>query len=432
MDLLPCGHVAVAGPSRMCRHLIGSGGEDHVRLLTGRALEYDLCCPACDRAALGGDPPELLVACEGCVARCIDDDWCTLLAWRGEPGVMTCAEPLDVTIVDVPLPVMAADLVPVTDGIRSAWLLLDADGRIGRFDAGSGAWNLLAQATVPDEPDHQPWAGHRLRRRLHACPSGRFAAVVNDYGQHGQVIDLQTGEPTLTLHGGRYHPETVPFSLAFLDYQGGPAVMHRTDWNRLDISDAATGELLTARGPTRYRQGEPRPEHYLDYFHGALQVSPGGHWIADDGWVWHPVGMVSAWDARRWLENNPWESEDGPTRRVLCLRAYHWDTPMCWTGENLLAISGIGSDDQAMLDGVRIFDVSTGAEVAAFAGPAGPLFATGGRLYAAAAEGLTVWDSASGELTGTIAGFYPSRHHPAAGELAGISDGILYRWATPY
>jgi hypothetical protein len=42
---------------------------------------------------------------------------------------------------------------------------------------------------------------------------------------------------------------------------------------------------------------------------------------------------------------------------------------MCWTGENLLAISGIGSDEEAMLAGVRIFDVTTGSQVAAFAGP---------------------------------------------------------------
>ena len=32
MDLLACGHAAVAGPSRMCRHLLGSEGEDHVDL----------------------------------------------------------------------------------------------------------------------------------------------------------------------------------------------------------------------------------------------------------------------------------------------------------------------------------------------------------------------------------------------------------------
>ena len=44
MDLPPCGHVAVVGPSRMCQHLLGLEGEHHVRLLTGRGLDYGLCC----------------------------------------------------------------------------------------------------------------------------------------------------------------------------------------------------------------------------------------------------------------------------------------------------------------------------------------------------------------------------------------------------
>jgi hypothetical protein len=77
-------------------------------------------------------------------------------------------------------------------------------------------------------------------------------------------------------------------------------------------------------------------------------------------------------------------------------------------------------------------DVTTGTEVAAFAGPAGPLFTAGGRLYAAAARGLEVWDPATGELTGTLAGFVPASYHPAAGEFAGISGGVLRRWATPH
>jgi hypothetical protein len=415
----------------MCRHLLGSEGEDHVRLLTGRGLDFDLCCPACDRAALDGDPPEPVSACEGCVTRCTEDDWYTLLAWRGEPEILTRAELLESAVVDVPLPVTAIDLVPAAAGTRPVWLLLATDGRIGRFDAGSGTWTQLAQATVPDEPDHRPWCGHRLRRRLHACPFGRFAAVVNDYGHHGQVIDLRTGTPTLTLQGGRHHPETVPFSLAFARHRDRTVVIHRTGWNRLDVSDAATGELLTRREPAGSNRAESLPEHYLNYFHGALHLSPGGRWIADDGWVWTPAGLPHSWDAGRWLEDNVWESEDGPSLRGLCVRAYHWDTPMCWTDESLLAISGIGSDDQAMLPGVRIFDVTTGTEVAAFAGPAGPLFAAGGRLYAAAPDGLQAWDPATGERTGTIPGFVPASHHPGAGELAGISGNVLRRWATP-
>jgi hypothetical protein len=430
VDLLPCGHVAVVGASRMCPHLLGTEGEDHVRMLTGRALEYDLCCPACDRAARDGTPPALLPACEGCVARRTDDRG--PVAWRGEPGIPVRPEPLDATVVDVPTPITAIDVAPVASDARSTWLLLAADGQIGRFDADSLAWKILARSTVPDEPDHRPWAGHRLRRRLYACPSGRFVAVVNDHGHHGQLIDLGTGRVTLTLRGGDYHPETVPFSLTFAQHRGRTVVIHRTDWNRLDITDAATGRLLTERSPTSYRRGQPRPEHYLDYFHGALHRSPGGRWLADDGWVWHPVGVPSVWDLHRWLDDNAWESENGPSRRQLCWRDYHWTTPMCWVGENLLAISGIGSDGEAMLAGVRIFDVTTGVEVITFAGPTGPLFADAHRLYAAAPHGLTVWDPATGERTGTVPGFIPTSRHPGTGELATIGDRALRRWATPH
>lgn len=429
VDLLPCGHVAAVGPSRMCRHLLGTEGEDHVRLLTGHGLDCDLCCPVCDRAARDGSPPELLPACEGCVARCIDESWGPV-AWRGEPGILERPEPLDTTLVDVPTPVTAVDLAPVAASPRSVWLLLGADGQIGRFDADSGAWTIVASCRVPDEPDHQPWAAHHLRRRLHACPNGRFAAVVNDHGHHGHVIDLSTGRVTLTLHGGNYHPETVPFSLAFVVHRSRTVVIHRTAWNRLDVSDAATGRLLTERSPTSYRRGQPRPEHYLDYFHGALYPSPEGRWLADDGWAWHPVGVPSVWDLHRWLDDNVWESEDGPSVRQLCWRDYHWNTPMCWVGENLLAISGIGADDEAMLAGVRIFDVTTGVEVRTFAGPTGALFADPNRLYAAAPDGLQVWDPAMGERTATIPDFVPTSRHPGTGEFAAIGDLTLRRWAA--
>jgi hypothetical protein len=168
-------------------------------------------------------------------------------------------EHFDTTVADAPLPTATADLAPVTAGSRPVWLLLTQGGQIGLFDADSGEWDLLARATVPAEPGHEPWAGHRLRQRLHGDPLGDFAAVVNDYGHHGQVIDLRTGTVTLTLHGGSHHPETVPFSVAFARYQGRTVVIHRTDWNRLDVSDAATGELLTCRGPTPAAQSrKPR------------------------------------------------------------------------------------------------------------------------------------------------------------------------------
>ena len=405
----------------MCRHLLGTEGADHVRFLTGFRLEYDIGCVECGQTTETRRQLELFQACEGCVARCTGEhDWS--FTWRGEPGIEDRPEPVSLAVAEACLPVRPADIAPAYGGDGAAWLVLAADGEIGRFSAETGQWQVLAGCSVPGEPDRKPWMGHALRRRLHASACGGFAAVVNDYGRHGQVIDLRTGTVTLTLDGGSYHPETVPFSLAFTSHGGRTAVIHRTDWNRLDISDAATGELLTARGPTSYLRGEQRPKHYLDYFHGATAISPDGRWVADDGWVWQPFGVLTAWDVRQWLTRNPWESEDGPSSRDLCGRDY-WDSPMCWIDENRLAVYGIG-DDETLLPGVRVFDVARSAEESAFALPDRPngLFSDGRRLYAASTTGLDVWDPATGERTGTVPGFMPTAYHPAARQLAAF-DG---------
>lgn len=398
-----------------------------MRLLTGHGILADLCCTDCDRQRQdGGEPIRLQVVCEGCVALYDDEDAGFFEAWRGQPGIAERPEDLDRTITTTALAVRA---VVAVAGTPRGWLLLDDRGRIWAGDATLSSYRIVVQVESPREPE--PDGNRKLRRRLHVSADGRFAAVVNDFGRYGQVIDLGRGRRTLELDGGDYHPEQVPFSVAFAEHQGRTVVIHRTAWNRLDVSDAATGRLLTDRTPPEYRTGEQRPEHYLDYFHGALHVSPGGRWIADDGWVWSPVGLPVVWDLHRWLGTNVWESEDGPTWRSLCQRAYHWRVPMCWIGGDLLAVSGIGGDDLAMLAGVRIFDVATGAELHTFPGPQGELFSSGRRLFAAAPEGLTVWDPFTGELTGRVPGFVPAVHHRGLHELAEVRDGQLLRWPIP-
>ncbi|GAA4445721.1 hypothetical protein [Phytohabitans houttuyneae] len=435
METLACGHVAYAGESRVCAHMVnpaGSGIGGYVRLLTGRGLDADLCCGVCDERRQDGVAVALVEVCEGCVDKYADDEYGYLAGWRGEPGIAERPEDVDGTVTATPLPddvgvVVDIAALATADG-RSAWLVLDEGGHLVRFDADTGACERLAATSVPDEPDREPWAGNAPRRRLLVAPGGRFAAVVTDFGRHGQVFDLDRGVATLALDGGDYRPETVPLSFAFARHGGGVVAVHRTAWNRLDVSDPATGRPLTPRQSPSYERGEAAPEHYLDYFHGALHASPSGRWLADDGWVWAPVGIPTVWDLHRWLDTNPWESEDGPTRRALCHRDYHWNVPMCWIGDNLLAVSGIGQDDIAILPGVRLFDVGSGVELHHFAGPRGALFGVGRRLYAAAPGGLEIWDPFTGERTGRIPGFVPAHHHPTAGELAQVEDRTLRRW----
>lgn len=214
------------------------------------------------------------------------------------------AAPLDAALERTPLPPghgAVVDLAPVLEAEGSVWLLLTEGGQLVRFDADTLEAHRVAASRLAPESEHEAWANHPVKRRLHVSARGEFAAVVNDYGQRGQVVDLRSGRVTMTLEGGDYHPETVPFSLAFASSRGRTLVIHRTAWNRLDFSDPATGELLSARGPTRYATGQERPPHTLDYFHGALHVNPGGTRVLDDGWVWQPMGVPKIWSLERWF-----------------------------------------------------------------------------------------------------------------------------------
>ncbi|MEV6304400.1 hypothetical protein AB0M02_33685 [Actinoplanes sp. NPDC051861] len=416
METLACGHVAHPGKSRACPHLLRpyeSGDPDYYRLLTGVGLEADLICPGCDAARSKGEEVTLAVICEGCAAMYDDDEAGSFAGWRGEPGIAERPEAVDTAIVTTSLPRRVGAVQDIA-AIPGGWLILDRAGRLFRFDPETGAHERVARTGL--RPEKRKPHLRQTRMRLHTSADGRFAAVVNDYGRHGEVLDLATGAVTMELDGGEHHTEHQPFPVAFT----GGTVVHRRAWNRLDASDAATGRLLTAR--------EFDDDRRPGYAHGALHPSPGGHWLAEDGWVFAPAGVPEVFDLRAWLAENPWESDDGRSRRRFCQRTHYWDVPMCWIGDNLFAISGLGAWDDEMIDGVRIFDAASGAEVHAFAGPRGALFSASRRLYAAAPEGLEIWDPFSGERPGRIPGFRPAHHHRAAGELAEIRDGELLRW----
>jgi hypothetical protein len=100
VEILACGHVAHPGAAKACAHLARPAGraekddaEEHVRLLTGHRLDYDLACTGCDGS---GREIELVTICEGWAERFADGD--ELVAWRGRPWTEERPEPVDVTV----------------------------------------------------------------------------------------------------------------------------------------------------------------------------------------------------------------------------------------------------------------------------------------------------------------------------------------------
>jgi hypothetical protein len=410
-------------------------------------MDAELLCNACAQERQNGQATTTEAVCKECFEYATGEVG-DLVGVRGKPEIRVRSESFDLQLSRTRLPNEAGEIVdisPVVRRRRSIWLLLAKEGVITQFNADTREWRHLARVSLPSETDHKAWCGHILKQRLHASPGGDFAAILNDYGRYGQIVDLRSGQVTLALDGGNYHPETVPFSFAFAQVRERLVAIHRTAWNRLDVSDPSTGKLLTARSPTNCQRGQDRPVHYLDYFHGALHVSPNGVHILDDGWVWHPIGIPVAWSLERWISENVWESEDGPTRRMICSRLYYWDHAMTWLDDQRIAIGGLSEDDAYMVDGARIFDMSLPGvppsgwstasswprELTAFGGPTGSFFSEGRCLFSSDQNGLSRWDIDDGSRTGHLQGFHPTHHHKGARELVQMDNNALVLWRIP-
>lgn len=400
---------------RVCVHLDQGTDRNYARYFGGAGVEYALVCPACREhpdgieANLHEVSPERFAQIDEGGYWKWDKD-----AIIGRPEVLERTSGLSFRHDDISLaghvPAPIADLRPIPTSDRGEFLILLDDGDVFRVDPADGRVRRLMNALD---------SGLALdpKRTLHVSPGGEMAAVVEARGRYGIVLDLEAGRPTMRLDRGDYHVEHTDFPAAFFRVEGHLRLVHGTNWNRLDISDPKTGALLTERSPTSYGRDEERPEHYLDYFHGNLAVSPDGEWVVDNGWVWQPVGVVTSWSLRRWIEANPWESEDGPSKQALCDRAYFWDGPLCWTDDRTVAVWGYGNDDENLIPAAVLFDVETGRRLRWFAGPVGS-FAFNRRLFSySAGAGTSVWDVATGERLLHDASFCPTAYHPGAGEF---------------
>lgn len=406
----------------ICEHLLESNDSEYAKYFTGKGIEYALVCPSC-RANPESIPLHL---CEVDPERFAGIEAEGFWEWDehailGRPEVREQPAPLSFIHEEIALsgviPGEVSAFQPVPAASDSRCLLLTTDGTLFQLDLLRGSCERLmslAETGISLKPKYS----------LLVSPRGDMAAVVEARGREGAVLDLEAGRVSMRLDRGGYHPEQTEFPAAFFEYGGTLRLVHGTSWNRLDISDPRSGRLLTDRAPTSYRRGEDKPQHYLDYFHGELTISPSGAWVADNGWNWHPVGAVVAWSLRRWAEGNPWESEDGPTRRSLCVRNYYWGGPLCWIDDATLAVWGYGNDEENLIPAALLFDVESGRLVRWFAGPTAGSFVFDRHLFAhSKEEGMSVWDVAAGARLLHDPSFCPTAYHPGARQFVTVKGG---------
>ena len=437
MDPAGCPHRDDHIAQRVCRHLWQHEADAYAHRFTGEGLTYDLVCPSCAEVSVtaegagdggaAGLEAELAHVCTACfegvagAAQWAAGEWAVI----GRPEVAERATRLTFQHEMVRLPVaLTAPLLemqplPAAPGAPAepVWLALTQTGALVRIDLGRREWAVVAElAGVGVDPD-RPLS-------LTVAPRGDMAAVVETRGGSGVVVDVQSGELTMMLDRGPHRLEGARFPVAFSQLGERLLLVHGTGWNRLDLSDPRTGEpLAPPRDPGDGHDDGDR-SRALDYACSSLTVSPDGEWVVDNGFSTQQAGLVAGFRVRPWLEGNPWEPEDGPSKRYLCQRWDYWDGPLCWLDRGTLAVWGYGPDGRCLAPAVIVFDLESGDAVRWFPGPRGQLVLDGRFLCSLDdAEGVSVWDPDSGERLLHDAGFQPLRYHPGAKQFLTTNPG---------
>ena len=417
-------------PFLICSHL-ASGAKGYHVWFTGKGTDRNWVCPKCI-TQYPELPTELIEITDEAFEHCLSH-----AMWEGIRGVPEIKKRKSSLRFDHDQIVVSnleiEDWIDVQPNLNSdaEWFVLLRGGVIAVTTPRVATFKTLHRIDS---------CGFEIDEETGFCVSPRadFGAIYQTSGQRGCVVDLKTGTLTARLDRGEYRPGNSHFPIAFFESDGRSLLVSATNWNRLDVLDPTAGAVLTARRSPAYRSGEQRPEHYLDYFHAQLVISPNGRWIADNGWVWAPCGLIRSWSLRSWLEQNPWESEDGPSLKTIASRAYYWDGPICWIDDSTIAVWGWGEDDEWLLSAVRLMDVRSGEQKSWFPGPetrkprAWPpkklapflffdryLFSVGDN------QGTSVWDIASGEQLLEDQALKPIHYHPRSREFLSVTtNGI--------
>jgi hypothetical protein len=412
MSQAACPHGDAHIAQRVCVHLFNGEAESYSHRFTGSGIDYDLLCPACAEAsALADDetsePPAALHTspCAACFVAVAAPCTCA----PGERAVLSAPAVAERTtrlsfqheMLRVPTALGAPlrDLVALPGSDASRWVAVTTTGRLAVIDLTAKTSSVVADldgAGVDPAQDLD----------VVASPDGKLAVVVEARGASGVVVDLETGDITMLLDRGE-PARAARYPVAFAAAGERVVLVAASAWNRLQAYDPRTGDPVVRRP-----SGESQ-EHQLEYASSGLSVSPDGAWLVDNGFTAEGAGLVSAFALGRWLDGNPWEPEDGPSKRYLCQRWDYWDGPVAWIDRDTLAVFGYGPSRVSMIPAVILFDVTTGEPLRWFPGPDGALVHDT-YLFSMGDTGVSVWDIASGERLLHDAGFQPLRYHPGA------------------
>lgn len=418
-----CSHDAPR-PYRSCRHLLDAlreveadpeGSEIPYYRIHFEGSEAVSICNDCNIAA----QHELAAACSRCALQLLAvHRHAAFLDFRGTPQPRTRESGLALVTETVDLRsrfrdrVLALAALPSTG--RPLWIAWTASRRLVTFELPSGEIVAVSDP-IRTELLPEPVAGgqprfHEQRVTLHPSPDGRLVALLVQATRHGVIADVPSGAVRTLLDRGDYHEDVCAWPFAWSRWRERPIALHGYDWCRLQATFA--DDFSGARAPD--------PEDTVSGgsdFLCRLSVSPGGRWIANAGWVWHPVGTVSILPLDAWLDGRE-------SRRVSLNTTDSWDGPNAWLDDGRILVSTLEDLGGHRADGGLVYDVHGEAVGYLHALPYGDLTLDRerARVWCLAPDETSIWDPSTGERLCAAPSAAPAVLHPAAGFAAALVD----------
>ncbi len=142
--------------------------------------------------------------------------------------------------------------------------------------------------------------------------------VVNNYKKHGFILN-RTENYLLHFSRTDYYAAISKYPIAlFKNEKGQPHLIYGVDWNRLQIANLTTRQVLTATKSLIEVDAEQQhfdfykkhkednklfwPSEY-DYFYGKLLMSPNGEKFLSAGWVWGSYDCCKIYDLADFISN---------------------------------------------------------------------------------------------------------------------------------
>ncbi|GIH16656.1 hypothetical protein [Rugosimonospora africana] len=228
------------------------------------------------------------------------------------------------------------------DRVAHSYFLF-ADGQLLRAGTGSTHAEVIAEAADIGEVGHSTGDGRlkgkELEIRLYV--HGPWVCVTERFGLNATLINTTTGRARGFCRAD-YHSDVSSYSIGFLDWDGRTLLLAQTQWNRLDVFDAETGENLTEREVFIRDSGRLNEQghkvydrrNYIDYFHSLLHVSPDSRHFLSNGWVWSPVDMVRVFSTEAFLTG--YEPTSIPVGTAF---GYNWDRPCAFIDDRTFVLA---------------------------------------------------------------------------------------------